>query len=154
MADQITPVETSREWDGERKYLFRGDDICQDGAIGRALGTDADEADIQNFADHVLRKETSRTSRFISFTTEAKIARRFTGAPDNRNVRKVEVARLRELEARGLARIWDPDQVHAVLKTGPRKFAKQAADVRTAMKRNHELLIEGQIPADMLNPAD
>jgi hypothetical protein len=33
---------------------------------------------------------------------------------------------------------------------GPRKLAKRAADVRAALKRNHEVLIEGQIPAGVL----
>jgi len=33
---------------------------------------------------------------------------------------------------------------------GPRKLTKQAADVRAAMRRNRELLIEGEIPARVL----
>jgi hypothetical protein len=138
----------------ERKYLFRGDDNYREGSVGRSLGADADAADIQNFADHVLRKETSKTSRFTSFTTEVKIARKFTSAGDSRDVRKVELAQLRELEACGIVRIWDADQVYAALKTASRKFAKQAADVRTAMSRNREILIEGQIPAEMPKQAE
>jgi hypothetical protein len=60
------------------------------------------------------------------------------------------LAGLKALEARGVIRMWDADQVHEVLANGPRKLAKQAADVRAAMKRNHEVLIEGQIPAGVL----
>jgi hypothetical protein len=58
------------------------DDYHRGGPIGKAAGTEADEADIQNFADHVLRKESRRSSRYSSFTTEVKIARRFTCASD------------------------------------------------------------------------
>lgn len=37
-----------------------------------------------------------------------------------------------------------------MLAQAQRKLARQAADVRNAMRRNSELLIEGQIPADYL----
>jgi len=118
------------------------------------LGGEADAADIQNFADHVLRKESNRTSRYVSFTKEIKVARRFTSAADNRYVSKADLAALRELEAQGVIRIWDPDQVQAALMAGPRKLAKQASDVRAAMKRNSEILVEGQIPAGVLERAN
>lgn len=130
----------------ERNYLFRGDDNYTGGPIGRALGTDADSADIQNFADHVLRKESNLSSRFKSFTAETKIARRFISAPDNRYVCKAEMTKLRDLEAQGTINIWRPDAVYDALIKGPKKLAKQAADVRTAMYKNSEILIEGQIP--------
>jgi hypothetical protein len=81
-------AETSAK---ERTYVFRGDDAYQGGPVGRALGAQADEADIQNFADHVLRKESNRASRYVSFTGEVKVARRFTSAPDNRNICKAEM---------------------------------------------------------------
>ena len=98
----------------------------------------------------MLRKESNLTSRYTSFTEEVKVARRFTSASDNRYVSKAALAALRELEAQGVIRIWDPDQVDAALSAGPKKFAKQAADVRAAMIRNSEILIEGQIPAGIL----
>lgn len=47
---------------------------------------------------------------------------------------------------------WDPEHVEAALVAGPRKLAKQAADVRRAMIRNSEILIEGQIPDGILEP--
>lgn len=137
-----------------RNYVFRGDDNYRDGPLGGAFGAEADAADIQNFADHVLRKESNLSSRYTSFTEEVKIARRFTSASDNRHVRKADVAVLRGLEAQGVLRIWDPDLVHAALKKGPRNLAKQAADVRAAMKRNSEILIEGQVPAGILGPTN
>src|SRR5205823_2612320 len=75
----------------KRNYVFRGDDHYRGGPLGRALGAEADTADIQNFADHVLRKESTRTSRYTSFTEEVKVARKFTTASDNRHVQKVEM---------------------------------------------------------------
>jgi hypothetical protein len=132
------------------RYLFRADDRYRGGLVGRALGPEADTADIQSLADHILRKESRLTSRFTSFTTEVKIARKFTQAPDNRFIRKAELAALKALEAQGVIRMWDADQVYEVVANGPKKMAKRAADVRAAMKRNHEVLIEGQIPAGAL----
>jgi hypothetical protein len=145
-------AEAAENAEQQRNYIFRGDDNYRSGPAGRALGAEADAADIQNFADHVLRKESNRSSRYVSFPEEVKVARKFTSASDNRYVSKAEMAALRELEARGVIRIWDADQVYASLRAGPKKLAKQAADVRTAMRRNSEILIEGQIPAGILEP--
>lgn len=133
-----------------RRYAFRGDDNYRGGPVGRALGAEADAAQIQNIADHVLRKESSRTSRYTSFTEEVKVARKFTSAADNRHVCKVDLAVLRSLEASGVIKIWSPDQAHAALKASSRRLARQAADVRAAMIKNSEILIEGQIPAGVL----
>lgn len=138
----------------DRHYLFRGDDAYRDGPIGLVLGEEADGADIQDFAEHVLRKETRRTSRYVSFSEEIKIARRFTSAEDDRHVRKVALDRLRELEAQGVIGVWDPDRVFAALKEGPQKLARKAQDVRNAMRRNREILIEGQVPAEIVAQAD
>ena len=136
-----------------RKYVFRGDESYRGGPVGRELGDEADAADIQDFADHVLRKESTRSSRFTSFTRELKIARLiFTSGTDNCLVIKVEFSRLQELKSRGVLRIWEADQVFDSLSHGPGKLAKRAKDVRTAMQRNRELLIEGQIPAESLYP--
>jgi hypothetical protein len=147
--DQTAPAETIGDA-AARRYVFRGDDSYRNGAIGRALGAEADAADIQDFAEHILRKEPNRTSRYVSFTQDVKVARRFTTACDNRFVRKADLAALRALEAQGEIRVWGPDQVEAGLARGPRKLAKRAADVRAAMVRNSEILIEGQIPGGVL----
>jgi hypothetical protein len=143
-------IDAAAALKSKRNPLFRGDDNYRAGPVGRALGALADAADIQDFADHVLRKESKRTSRYTSFTTEVKVARKFTSASDNRYVRKADLAVLRELEAQAVIRIWQPDPVYAALRQGPKKLAKQAADVRAAMTRNSEVLIEGQIPAGVL----
>jgi hypothetical protein len=148
------PSEATRTAGENRNYVFRGDDHFQGGAVGRTLGIEAEAADIQNFADHVLRKESNRSSRYVSVTDEIKVARKFTSATDNRYVSKIELVRLRELEAQGIVKIWAPDQVYDSLRAGPKKLARQAADVRAAMRRNSELLIEGQIPAGILERAN
>jgi hypothetical protein len=135
--------------DGGR-CLFRADDRYHGGPTGKALGPEADTADIQDFAEHVLRKESRLTSRFTSFTTEMKVARRFTSASDNRFIRKVELASLIDLESQGIIRMWDPDQVFEAMASGPRRLAKQAGDVRAAMSKNFELLIEGEIPPEVI----
>lgn len=145
----MTPEADPDETPG-RRSAFRGDDRYRGGPIGLPLGVEADEADIQDFAEHVLRKESGRSSRYTSFTTELKIARRFTAGPDNRYVSKADLARLRDLGSRGVIRIWDAEEVFASLGLGPRKIARQAANVRAAMRRNREILIEGQIPAGVL----
>lgn len=133
-------------------YLLRGDDYYRGGPIGKALGVEADEADIQDFADHVLRKETRRSSRYTSFTTEVKIAKKFSRAADCRAVVKVKTAVLRELESQNVLRIWNSNQVYERLIRDTKKLAKQAGDVRTAMRRNGEILIEGQVPANVIDP--
>jgi hypothetical protein len=147
--NQVSPERADTEADtaDTKKYVFRGDDKYRGGAVGKALGADADSAKIQSFDYHVLRKESNVTSRFTSFTTELKIARKFTGAVDDRRVAKADMSKLQEIESRGIIRIWDPDQVFEVLMDGPRKLARQAGDVRSAMRRNCEILIEGQVPA-------
>ncbi len=141
---------TKAQWN----YLFRGDDGYQGGPIGLPLGAESSQADIQDFAEHVFRKERHRTSRYSSFSTEVRIARKFTSADDNRFLMKIEWRELQAMEAAGIIRIWDPDRVYDELRRGPKKLAKRAADVRTAMKRNNEILIEGEIPANALAPVE
>jgi hypothetical protein len=132
------------------RYLFRADDWYRGGPIGLAFGPEAESAEIRNFADHVLRKASRFTSRFTSFTKELKIASRFTSAADKRSIRKVEWARLRTMESRGIIRLWEPEQVFEAMKEMSGRLAKQAGDVRSAMRRNSEILIEGQIPTELI----
>ena len=134
----------------DRHYFFRGNDQYLGGRIGRALGPEADGAVIQSAADHVLRKRSGLSSRFTSFTTEVKIARMFTSSEDNRFVIKIESFELRRLETLDHLRLWDPNQVFDTLIQATAKLAKQASSVRSAMKRNREILIEGQVPESLI----
>lgn len=113
-------VEAAASEGTKRRYVFRGDDNYRGGTVGRAMGAEADATQIQNIADHVLRKESNLTSRYTSFTKEAKIAQKFTSAADSRFVSKADLAVLRNLEAAGTIRVWDPDQAFAALETGPK----------------------------------
>ena len=130
-------------------YLFRADDYYRHGPVGRPVGSDADTADIQNFVDHVLHKESNRTSRYVSFTEVLQIARKFTTAPDNRQIRKVALAKLRDLASQGTITIWDVSGVCKTLAQSPKKLSRWTKDVRAAMERNRELLIEGRMPAEL-----
>jgi hypothetical protein len=57
---------------------------------------------------------------------------------------------LLDLEDRGIINIWTPAAVEAALSSGPKKLAKQTTDVKAAMIKNSEILIEGQIPPGSL----
>jgi hypothetical protein len=83
-----------------------------------------------------------------------KIARKFTKATDDRRVAKAALAKLRELEDQGIIRIWSAEQVFDDMREHSGKLAKQAGDVRASMRRNSEMLIEGQIPPGILAPVD
>jgi hypothetical protein len=139
---------------GKARFVFRGDDNYRGGPLGLPLGAEADTADIQDFAEHVLRKESQRTSRYTSFTTEMKIARKFTSAPDNRYVNKAAMVVLRQFEEQGVLKIWDAEQVFTTLSQSHKKLARQAADVRAVMRKNREILLEGRIPDGVLQPAN
>lgn len=132
-------------------YLFRGDNDYRGGPIGLPLGPIADAAEIQSFEQHVLRKAYGISSRFVSFTTELKVARSFTARNDNRYVVKVLDFDLRTLEEGGTIRVWSPEAVFVAMRQRDRKVARQAADVRAAMIRNSEVLIEGEIPPEVVH---
>ncbi len=137
-----------------RSYLFRGDDNYRGGTVGRALGAEADSSDIQSISDHVLRKESGITSRFTSFSEEVKVARKFTSSSDNRYVYRADLGLLRDLETAGTIRLWSPEDVYAMMKASNKKQSNQAADVRSTMVKNSEILVEGQIPESVLSRAN
>lgn len=119
--------------------------------MGLDLAAEADTADIQTWADHVLRKESGQSSRYLSLTMEIAVARRFA-ANDDRHVYKIAAVSLRQLETDRGIRVWHPDDVHEAMLNGPKKMARQANDVWSAMKRNSEILVEGAIPARVVAP--
>jgi hypothetical protein len=142
--ESSTPVATL-------SYLFRGDAGYAGGPVGLPLDSpEARAADIQDPADHVLRKASARTSIFVSFTTKLAVADRFGG--DRRSVLKVAVVALQQLESAGTIRMWTPEATWASLRQAGKKAAKHATATRDAMRRNAEVLIEGQIPEDVIHP--
>jgi len=57
------------------------------------------------------------------------------------------------LEAEGKIRIYSPEQVAELIRQNPKKkISKQANNVKGAMEKNGEILIEGQIPSEFIVP--
>jgi hypothetical protein len=138
-----------RSLHGQASYFFRGDEAYQGGAVGLPLGSaEAQAAAIQDPADHVLRKRSGVTSVYTSFTLKVSVARRFGGA--RQAVLKAEVAGLQRLEAGGVIKLIFPDGAYRLLQGMGKKAAKHAVATRDAMERNAEVLVEGQIPAGIL----
>ncbi|GEM_PF-1214934 len=139
----------------EPSYLFRADDNYK---IGNPVGFEPDSeeaiaADIQNPWVHVLDKESAQTSRYISFSTAITIksgggSQKF---PKNNKIFKVPWKALQQLEAEGKIRIYTPEDVAEIINQHPKKKVRRKAnDVKAAMEKNGEILIEGQIPGNVI----
>ncbi|MBA3924378.1 MAG: hypothetical protein H0X31_22815 [Nostocaceae cyanobacterium] len=125
--------------------------------VGFELGSeDAQQADIQNPLEHVLDKESGDTSIYVSFSTAIKIpggggSIKFT---KKNKIFKVSSEALKQLEAEGKIRIYTAEQVAEVIRQNPhKKISKQANNVKDAMEKNREILIEGQISSEFIVPA-
>jgi len=65
----------------------------------------------------------------------------------------VALEALKQLEAEGKIRIYSPEQVAELIRQNPKKkISKQANNVKGAMEKNGEILIEGQIPSEFIVP--
>jgi hypothetical protein len=73
------------------------------------------------------------------------------------NMHKVFRVKIEDMAALALAgqiKVYSSDDVYNMLKkSGIRKIAKEASDIRQSMKSNKEILVEGEIPAAMVSPA-
>ena len=166
---EATPVakEVNEASDSGPRYLFRGDDYYTGGPVGFVLHSDeADEADIQTPWEHVREAEGGprksrgsedddhrKTSRFTSFAISRKGAAKFT---KRNKIQKALYDKLKELAAGPTAtlRILEPADVEAMMLAHEKKKVRdKAADVRRLMEKNDEVLIEGQIPAELLTSA-
>ena len=153
--------------------LFRADDNYSGGDVGIPLDDTAarEEADIQDPATHVLKKRPGATSTLTSFSQRlGKIGVPRSGAAyftDTGKVVKVAIAKLAELAASGKIRMYTPAEVKAQilqadleerkargLDGNSADATKKANSVFDAMTKNHEVLIEGQIPANILVKVD
>ncbi|MBB5857576.1 hypothetical protein ACFQ05_18380 [Amycolatopsis umgeniensis] len=153
LAEEV--AKASEESSG-RRFLFRGDDEWREGDdFGFPLDSEqADEADVQTPWAHVREKRPGMTSRYVSFSeiigNKEGGAAKFT---KKNNIAKAAWDALKELEKEGVIRILTPDAVQAeILKAKP-KIRKLAGDVRAIMIKNHEVLIEGRVPAEYLKRA-
>jgi hypothetical protein len=141
----------------EPSFLFRADDDYKMGnPVGFELGSeDAQQANIKNPLEHVLDKEPGDTSVYVSFST----AIRFPGGggpikfAKKNKIFKLAWEALQQLEAEGKIRIYTPEQVAELIRQNPKtKIRKKANDVKAAMEKNGEILIEGQIPGEFIVP--
>ncbi|HWS87495.1 MAG TPA: RHS repeat-associated core domain-containing protein [Pyrinomonadaceae bacterium] len=129
-------------------YLFRGDDEYSGGPIGMKLDSDeALAADVQTPWAHV-RKRSSKSSRFTSFSESYKKARQFG------RVIKVAIIDLLQLEGDGTIRIHDRGDVARIMRNhSDERIQRDANDVLEIMNKNEEVLIEGQIPPRVIRRA-
>ncbi len=125
-------------------FFFRGDDDYKKGNnIGVPIG---DGSDIVSFDVHVNNKETtSGSSIYTSFSKELKPALRFT---KDGKVIKVKISVLKELENQGVIKIYDDKDAKKILHE--QGLRREANDTYENMRKNKEVLIEDEIPADMI----
>jgi hypothetical protein len=131
------------------RYLFRGDDFYSAGPLGLAIGSrEAEEAEIQTPWEHVQGKESGQTSRFVSFSLTFRGAAKFTKRD---RVLKGAMDALQPLMDTGIIKIWTPNDVEQAIRSHAKaKIRRLAAGVKQDMIKNDEVLIEGQIPEEIL----
>jgi hypothetical protein len=148
--DKVAPREVVEQASSSgSSFLFRGDDRCKKGEpLGYKLGSiEAKEADIQTFAEHVQGKEDFQSSRFVSFSLTRKGAAKFT---KHNNILKVRWEVLLDLQDQHIIKIYTPEDVERIMLDNPqRKVRQKALGVRRDMEKNAEVLIEGQISAEL-----
>jgi hypothetical protein len=130
-------------------FVFRADDSYTSGPVGLPKGSkEALAAKIQTPLQHVLEKESDDTSRFVSFSVTRKGTLKFT---KKGKILKAAWDALQKLKADGVIEILTPEDVKAMVAADPKKSVrKRANDVYQAMKKNDEILIEGQVPEELL----
>lgn len=98
-----------------------------------------------------MRRESNQTSIFTSFSFKKNKANDFT---TKGNISKVSMDDLKKLEADGVIKIHTPDDVASMMKNNQKKkIKKDANNVKEIMTKNDEILIEGEIPSEFIQPA-
>ncbi len=131
------------------RFLFRGDDYYKAGPLGFEIGSkEAEEAEIQTPWEHVRKKQSEQTSRFVSFS----ITRRGTAKFTKKNrILKATLDALDALKNKGTIKIYTPDDVERLMLAHDKpKVRRLARSVKQDMEKNGEVLIEGLIPAEIL----
>jgi RHS repeat-associated protein len=132
---------------GLSKFLYRGDDYRRkNDPIGYPLGSpEAESADVQTPWDHVQKKQSDMTSRYISLSMEQKNASKFG------STYKISREEIERLEKAGTIKVLTPERVRSMMEEeGMSKSAIQG--VMQDMQKNNEILVEGQIPAAGVKP--
>ncbi len=124
---------------------FRGDDTYKGGDLGIPMGGNAD---IKTPWEHVRRPSSGETSLFTSFSgTRGKVLK-FT---KKGKVFKVSLEDLKKLELENMIKMHTPDLVRDLMKnSGNKRLKKDANNVFEIMRKNNEMLIEGQIPGSFI----
>jgi len=103
--------------------------------------------------DHVLNKKSGKSSRYVSFLTVISIpggggSKKFT---KKNKILKAAWEALHQLASDGKIRIYTPEQVAEMIRQNPKRLiSKQANNVKIAMEKKGEILIEGQIPGALI----
>jgi hypothetical protein len=144
----ISDITTTIERDTDFSYLFRGDDYYAGGPVGFVLDSEeAKAADIQTPWEHV-GKESNESSRFTSFSTTKKGASTFGS-----RIYKVPVLNVHYLMSTQQIKLYYPETVEAMMRSHPSKSVwKNAKNAPATMRRNDEVLVEGQIPGSLMLP--
>lgn len=70
----------------------------------------------------------------------------------NNKILKVSVAAIQQLEAESKIKIYNPEQIIDILKQSPKKkISQEANNVKAIMEKNGEILVEGQIPSNVIS---
>jgi hypothetical protein len=151
-------------------FYYRGDDEWRPGqSVGVPIDENTPSPDAEALIAHVhpkARDEKKRTSRgddtddagptktFVSFSeiigNKTGGAAKFT---KKNRISKVAREALDRLVSEGKLRILTPQDVRDIIAAHPKaKIAREANNVMRTMQNNHEILIQGLIPADLLTP--
>lgn len=130
-------VEVEQASNSGSRYIFRGDDEYRGGSLGFQIGSkQAEEADIQTPWEHVSKKESYQTSRYMSFSERIRM-------PGNRGaifftkkkiIIKVSWDTIKHLENEGKIKVYTPEAVENVMLQQKRKISKRAQAVRDEME--------------------
>ncbi|AFZ24519.1 hypothetical protein Cylst_2289 [Cylindrospermum stagnale PCC 7417] len=161
-------LDVKSEVEKAKGSLFRGDGFYQQGdPIGFQLDSpEANTADIQTPWEHVQDKDNKKhrqSSRYTSFATDLKAARKFAeaviGQQGKKVIKKSKILKaaweaLQQLETQGIIRIYTPENVKTQMEAHEEKEVRHnAKNVYKLMTNNNEVLIEGQIPGEILRLA-
>lgn len=136
------------------KYLFRGDINYQFGtAIGHPRDEEADN--LTRAKDAVAHVLDEKGGRYVSFATILSSAKKFVRKGTFVRINKISKVAwdaLQSLEAKGVIRIFWPEDVAELVKAHyPKKKSRRLANsIKRRMEENNEVLIEGEIPAQYI----
>lgn len=152
-SDVVNPEAEAEQASKSGRYIFRGDDEYRGGSLGFGIASkQAFEADIQTPWEHVSKKESYQTSRYISFSERIRMSgnRGAIFFTKKRIIIKVSWDTIKQLESQGTIKVYTPADVESIMLQQKRKISKRAQAVRDEMEKNGEILIEGQLPEEIL----